>query len=92
MVRALVRFHGLVPNIYFWWIRAARRTWATAPTSIRLPLPGILPFLHLSEAMFDHSMVVSHGLERAVLTNNPGDFAIRRDAALPSRVRSSSPG
>ncbi|MEN0071094.1 MAG: hypothetical protein AAGC63_08800, partial [Propionicimonas sp.] len=37
--------------------------------------------LHLSEAMFDSSVVAGHQLERVVLTSNPGDFAIRRDAA-----------
>lgn len=83
VVRALVRFPRLVPNIYFWWDPRRKANLGHGPYVYPgFPLPGILPFLHLSEAMFDHSMVVSHGLERAVLTNNPGDFAIRRDAAL----------
>jgi len=31
--------------------------------------------------MFDSTVVAGHQLERVVLTTNPGDFAIRRDAA-----------
>ena len=40
-----------------------------------------MPYLHLSEAMFDRSVVVGHRLARAVLVTNPNDIAVRQDAA-----------
>jgi hypothetical protein len=40
-----------------------------------------MSFLHLSEWLYDGSVQVGHDLERAVLVTNPGDFAIRKDAA-----------
>lgn len=83
LVRALVRFPRVVPNIYFWWDPRRKANLGHGPYVYPgFPMPGILPFLHLSEALFDHSVSAGHELLRMVLTNNPGDFAIRRDAAL----------
>lgn len=53
----------------------------TAPTPYPgFPLPGVMPFLHLSESLFDGSVPVDHQLERVVLVTNPSDLAVRQDA------------
>jgi pimeloyl-ACP methyl ester carboxylesterase len=83
LVRLFVRYPKIVPNLYFWWDPRKKAKLGHSPYAYPgFPMPGILPFLHLSEALFDHSVNASHGLERVVLTTNPGDLAIRRDAAL----------
>jgi alpha-beta hydrolase superfamily lysophospholipase len=83
LLRLLVRFPKLVPNFYLWWDPRKKRELGHSPYAYPgFPMPGILPFLHLSESLFDHSVEAGHRLERTVLVSNPGDFAIRRDAAL----------
>lgn len=83
IVRLFVRFPKIVPNMYFWWDPRKKGELGHSPYAYPgFPMPGILPYLHLSEALFDQSVTPSHRLDRVVLTSNPGDFAIRRDAAL----------
>jgi carboxylesterase len=81
-VRLLVKFPRIVPRVYFWWDPRKKADLGHSPYAYPgFPLPGIVPFLQLSEGLFDHSVGVTHELERSVLTQNPGDFAIRKDAA-----------
>ena len=40
-----------------------------------------MPFLHLSESLFDGTVAVGHRLDRVVLVSNPNDLAVRQDAA-----------
>ncbi len=80
-VRLMVRFRALVPGIYYWWDPRKKENLGHSPHAYPgFPVRGLMPYLHLSEAMFD-GRVADHQLERVVLLSNPGDFAIRRDAA-----------
>lgn len=82
LVRLLVRFPRIVPRAYWWWDPRVKADIEGSPYAYPgFPIPGIMPYLHLSEALFDHSVGLDHQLERTVLTENPGDFAIRKDAA-----------
>lgn len=82
LIRLLVKFPRLVPRLYWWWDPRVKEKIVGSPYAYPgFPIPGIMPFLHLSEALFDHSVGLDHQLERTVLTENPGDFAIRKDAA-----------
>lgn len=82
LVRLLVKFPRLVPRLYWWWDPRVKADIVGSPYAYPgFPIPGIMPYLHLSEALFDHSIGLDHQLERTVLTENPGDFAIRKDAA-----------
>lgn len=81
LVRLLVRHPGAIP-FYWWWDPRKKADLGHSPYAYPgFPIPGLMPFLHLSEAMIEHSVNVGHRLERVVLTTNPGDFAIRRDVA-----------
>lgn len=80
-VRLMVRFPVLVPRLYYWWDPRKRENLGHSPHAYPgFPVRGLMPYLHLSEAMFD-GRLATHQLERVVLLSNPGDFAIRRDAA-----------
>nr|WP_300151069.1 alpha/beta fold hydrolase [Propionicimonas sp.] len=82
LVRALVRFRRIVPRFYYWWDPRVKENLGHSPYAYPgFPVPGLMPFLHLSESLFDRSVEAGHQLERVVLVSNPGDFAIRRDAA-----------
>ena len=82
LVRSFVRFPRIVPRFYMWWDPRVKDKLGHSPYAYPgFPVPGVMPFLHLSEALFDHSVEAGHRLERVVLVSNPGDFAIRRDAA-----------
>ena len=84
LVRALVKWPAIVPKFYMWWDPRvkAKLTEGQSPYAYPgFPVPGLFPFLHLSEALFDHSVEPGHDLERVVLVTNPGDFAIRKDVA-----------
>lgn len=82
LVRALVRFPRIVPRFYYWWDPRKKADLGHSPYAYPgFPVPGLVPYLHLSEALFDHTVPAGHRLERTVLLSNPGDFAIRRDAA-----------
>lgn len=82
LVRLLVKFPRIVPRLYWWWDPRVKEKIVGSPHAYPgFPVPGIIPFLHLSEALFDHSTPVGHRLARTVLIENPGDFAIRKDAA-----------
>jgi len=81
-VRLMVKSPRLVPRFYYWWDPRVKEKLGHSPHAYPgFPVPGLMPYLHLSEAMFDSTVVAGHQLERVVLTTNPGDFAIRRDAA-----------
>lgn len=82
LVRAMVRFPSIVPRFYYWWDPRTKADLGHSPYAYPgFPVPGLMPYLRLSEALFDHSVIVGHQLERVVLVTNPGDFAIRKDAA-----------
>jgi hypothetical protein len=79
----MVRFPRIVPRFYYWWDPRRKAELGHSPHAYPgFPVPGLMPYLHLSEALFDHSVIAGHRLERVVLVTNPGDFAIRKDAAL----------
>ena len=82
LVRVFVKFPRVVPRLYWWWDpRVKAKTVGSPHAYPGFPLPGIMSFLHLSEWLYDGSVQVGHDLERVVLVTNPGDFAIRKDAA-----------
>ena len=84
VVRALVKWPAIVPKFYMWWDPRVKEklTEGQSPYAYPgFPVPGLFPFLHLSEALFDHSVAAGHELERVALVTNPGDFAIRKDVA-----------
>lgn len=82
LVRLFARFPRLLPNVYYWWDPRKKAEVPGSPYAYPgFPTRGILPFLQISEAMFDRSVAPGHRLERVVLIANPGDFAIRRDVA-----------
>ena len=82
LVRLFVKFPRIVPRLYWWWDPRVKAKIVGSPHAYPgFPLPGIMSFLHLSEWLYDGSVVVGHDLERVVLVTNPGDFAIRKDAA-----------
>ncbi len=82
LVRLFVRFPGALPQFYMWWDPRKKADLGESPHAYPgFPVRGILPFLHLSEALYDRQVPVDHPLRRVVLLSNPGDFAIRRDAA-----------
>ncbi len=81
VVRMLVKFPRLVPRFYYWWDPRVKENLGHSPHAYPgFPVPGLMPYLHLSEAMFD-GIGEACRLTRVVLVSNPGDFAIRRDAA-----------
>jgi pimeloyl-ACP methyl ester carboxylesterase len=82
LVRLFVRFPAIVPKFYFWWDPRKKAELGNSPYAYPgFPVPGIIPFLHLTEALFDRSAPATHRLEWTALTSNPGDLAIRLDAA-----------
>jgi pimeloyl-ACP methyl ester carboxylesterase len=82
LIRAMVRYPSIVPRFYYWWDPRKKARLGHSPYAYPgFPVPGLMPYLHLSEALFDHSVEAGHSLERVVLVTNPGDFAIRKDAA-----------
>jgi carboxylesterase len=82
LVRLLVRFRSLIPGLYLWWDPRKKADLGESPYVYPgFPLPGMVPFLHLAEALYDRHLTPDHRLRRVVLTSNPGDFAIRRDVA-----------
>lgn len=82
LVRLFVKAPRIVPRIYWWWDPRVKARIEGSPHAYPgFPLPGIMPFLHLSEWLYDGSVPVGHRLERTVLVTNPGDFAIRKDVA-----------
>lgn len=82
LVRLFVRSPRLLPRIYMWWDPRKKENIGESPHAYPgFPVRGILPFLHLSESMYDGRVAPNHPLRRVVLLSNPGDFAIRRDAA-----------
>ncbi len=81
-VRLCVKYPRIVPRFYMWWDPRVKADLGHSPYAYPgFPLPGVMPYLHLSEAMFDRSVVVGHRLARAVLVTNPNDIAVRQDAA-----------
>ncbi|MFT3861272.1 alpha/beta hydrolase [Micropruina sp.] len=81
-VRLCVRFPRIVPRFYMWWDPRVKAELGHSPYAYPgFPLPGVMPYLHLSEALFDHSVEAGHRLQRVVLITNPNDIAVRQDAA-----------
>lgn len=82
VVRLLIRFRPVIPRVYFWWDPRKKENLGESPYVYPgFPLPGMVPFLHLGEALYDGHVQPNHRLRRVVLVSNPGDFAIRRDVA-----------
>ncbi len=82
-VRLCVKFPRIVPGYYMWWDpRHKDDIENNSPYAYPgFPLPGVMPFLHLSESLFDKTVSVGHRLDRVVLVTNPCDLAVRLDAA-----------
>lgn len=81
-VRLCVKFPRIVPRFYMWWDPRVKDELGHSPyTYPGFPLPGVMPFLHLSELMFDGTVRPDHRLQRVVLITNPNDLAVRQDAA-----------
>lgn len=81
-VRLCVKFPRIVPRMYMWWDSKAKADLGHSPHAYPgFPMPGVMPFLHLSESLFDHSVAVGHRLERFVLVTNDNDAAVGQDAA-----------
>lgn len=82
LVRLLARYPKFVPNFYFWWDPRVKAKIVGSPYAYPgFPTPGLIPYLILSESLFDFSVPVSHELDRVVLVSNPHDMAISRGAA-----------
>lgn len=82
VVRLLIRFRTVIPGMYFWWDPRKKENLGESPYVYPgFPLPGMVPFLHLGQALLDGRVAPATPLERAALVSNPGDFAIRRDVA-----------
>lgn len=82
VVRLLIRFRPIIPGMYFWWDPRKKENLGESPYVYPgFPLPGMVPFLHLGQALLDGRVAPASPLERAALVSNPGDFAIRRDVA-----------
>ncbi len=81
-VRLCVKFPRIVPGMYMWWDPRVKADLGHSPYAYPgFPLPGVMPFLHLSESLFDGTVTVGHRLDRVVLISNPNDLAVRQDAA-----------
>ncbi|MBK8445713.1 MAG: alpha/beta fold hydrolase [Micropruina sp.] len=81
-VRLCVKWPRIVPRFYMWWDPRVKDELGHSPyTYPGFPLPGVMPFLHLSELMFDGTVRPDHRLQRVVLITNPNDIAVRQDAA-----------
>lgn len=82
LVRLLVKHPRPVSGIYYWWDPRVKENLGHSPHAYPgFPVPGLLPYLHLAMALLHGAVTPTHRLQRVVLTSNPGDFAIRRDAA-----------
>ncbi len=82
VVRLLIVLRPLIPHLYFWWDPRKKENLGESPYVYPgFPLPGMVPFLHLAEALYDRHVKPSNRPDRVVLLSNPGDFAIRRDVA-----------
>ena len=82
VVRMMVRKPWMVPKRYWWWDPRKKADLGHSPYAYPgFPIPGLMAFLQLSEALIDQAVVPTQQLERVVLTDNPGDFAVRRDVA-----------
>jgi carboxylesterase len=93
LIRLLVKFPRIVPRFYWWWDPRVKAKIVGSPHAYPgFPVAGIMPYLRLSELLFDHTVPIGHELERAVLTSNPGDFAIRKAAARDFGLRVFAPG
>ncbi len=83
-VRLCVKFPRIVPRMYLWWdprVKDALTDDNSPYAYPGFPLPGVVPFLHLSESLFDGTVAVGHRLERVVVVTNQRDLAVRQDAA-----------
>lgn len=82
LVRLFARRPGLAPRFYYWWDPRVKENLGHSPHAYPgFPVPGLVPYLQLTEALTDGAVHAGHELERVVLLRNPGDFAIRHDAA-----------
>ncbi|MFT4217295.1 MAG: alpha/beta fold hydrolase [Micropruina sp.] len=83
-VRLCVKFPRIVPRSYLWWDpRKKDALDDNSPYAYPgFPIPGVMPFLYLSESLFDHTVTVGHRLSRVVLVTNANDLAVRQDAAM----------
>lgn len=89
-VRLCVKFPRIVPNFYLWWdprLKAELSKSQSPHAYPGFPLPGLMPFLQLSEALFDGSVPVTERLQRVVLVTNPSDLAVRGDQASAFATR-----
>lgn len=82
LVRIMVKSPAVVPRIYWWWDPRKKADLGHSPYAYPgFPVPGLIAFLRLSEALIDGAWTRTNRLQRVALTSNPGDFAIRGDVA-----------
>lgn len=83
LARLLVRFHSFVPPVWIWWNPAKKADLGESPYVYPgFHLPALVPYLRLANLLADRKVIAAYPLTSAVLLFNPGDFAVRRDAAV----------
>lgn len=81
-VRLLIRFKAVLPKMWIWWDPRKKADLGESPYVYPgFHLPAMVPFLHVTEALYDSRIEPTNRLKRVVLLTNPGDFAIRHDVA-----------
>jgi carboxylesterase len=82
VVRLLIRFHAVLPKVWIWWDPRLKADLGESPYVYPgFHLPGLVPFLHLADALRERRIVPTNQPRRVVLLTNPGDFAVRQDVA-----------
>ncbi len=82
IVRAFVAERTLMPQFYWWWDPRKKADLGEAPYVYPgFPFRGLQPYLHMAAALESGEVAPGHELEFANLQLNPGDFAVRPDAA-----------
>lgn len=82
VVRLLIRFHRLLPKWWIWWDPRLKANLGESPYVYPgFHVPGLVPFLHLANALRERRVEPTNQLRSVVLLTNPGDFAVRQDVA-----------
>jgi pimeloyl-ACP methyl ester carboxylesterase len=81
--RVLARFAPMLRKIFIWWDPRKKADLGESPYVYPgFHLAGLAAYLHLANLLADRKVEATYVVERAALVSNPGDFAIRRDAAI----------
>lgn len=88
VVRLLIRLHAVLPRLWIWWDPRLKANLGESPYVYPgFHLPGLVPYLHLAQALRDRRIEPTNRLARVVLLTNPNDFAVRRDVARALTLR-----